>query len=355
MTASRSCRYSGQVMSSEIESLFELAAAVDSEEDARELLARPTPAAIRAVAQRADRLRFTHPNKAVGVAAAAVSALARTRANPTIHSMAWAVYGSALRAMTYLEAAQAALMWAARMASTELGKIDTARRLATLRATQGRPAEARAMLPSFLERARRIGGKVYGEELVAAGAIMLESMDLRRAAELTKEALDHLPLHGDSIHLSAVANLCHCQIELAASPSGLKEAERLALKTESLIGDDYTRSKFLWLRARLQQRLGEGEAALETLEAARPEIDATGKPLDRALLLVDLADLQLQLGETEKARSLALESFPLLSQLKTRPEAYKAIRNLQQAAESRALNAEILASIRSDLSAFAAS
>ncbi len=341
-------------MSSEIRAPAELAAAVETAEDARALLARPSPAMIRAVALRADHIRFTRPKESVGVAAAAVSALARSRAGAAIHSLAWAVYGSALRAMIRIDEAEAALMWAARLASNDMAKIDVARRLATLRATEGRSAEARELLPSFLERARRFGGRVYGKELVDAGAILAEIKDLRRAAELTEEALAYLPASGDSTHLSAVANLCHCRLELAAGPAELKEAQRLARETESLIGDDYTRTKFLWLRARLQQRLGNGEAALATLVALRPEIEASCKPLDQALVLVDVAQVQLQLGEAEKARASALESFPLLGRLKERPEAFQAIRTLQRAAENRTLSAEILAAVRSDLVAASA-
>ncbi len=338
-------------MSSEIESLVERAALIGSAEDAHELLAQPTPAAIRAVAQRADRLRFTHPNQAISVASAAVSALTRTRASASIHCLVWAVYGSAFRAMTRFGEAEAALLWAARIAVTDLEKIDVARRLATLRATQGYADEAREMLPRFLELARRIGGRVYGEELVAAGAILVIVGDFRQAAQLNEEALRYLPPSGDSTHLAAVGNLCHCRLELAAAPSDLREAARLARETESLVGDDYTRSKFLWLRARLQQRLGQGEATLETLKKLRPKIDTAGKPLDRALLLVDLAEVQLELGQAEKARRAALESFSLLRQLKSRPEAYQAIRTFQRAAESGTLQADILESVRAGLSA----
>ncbi len=337
-------------MPTENTSLTELVAAVGNAEDARALLTRPSPAMIRAVARRVDQLRFTHPDQAIGVAVAAINALTRTPASLSIHCLAWAVYGSALRAMTRLEDAQAALMWASRLASTELAKIDVARRLATLRAYHGRAAEARALLPSFMERARQSGGKVYGEELVAAGAILLEIKDYRRAAELTMKALRYLPLRGDALHIAAIANLCHCQLEMAASSSQLEQAKRLALEIEPLVGDNYTRSKFLWLRARLEQRLGKGEAALGTLEAIRPQIDSVGKPLDRALLLVDLAGLHLELGQTDRACRAALESFALLGQLKSRPEAYQAIRSLQRAAESRVLSAELLALVRSQLS-----
>ncbi len=338
-------------MPPEIRTPAELAAAVETAEDARALLARPSAAMIRAVALRADHLRFTRPKESVGVAAAAVGALARSRAGAATHSLAWAAYGSALRAMTRFDEAEAALMWAARLAGTEMAKIDVARRLATLRATEGRRDEARAILPSFLERARRMGPRVYGEELVAAGAILVEIHDFARAAELTKEALRYLPASGDLLHLSAVGNLCRCRLELASGSSDLREVVRLARETESLTGDDYTRSKFLWLRARLQHRLGDGEAALATLLAVRPEIEASAKPLDHAALLVDVAHFQLELGEEEKANRSALESFPLLGRFKERPEVYQAIRTLQRAAESRSLSTEILTAVRSDLSA----
>ncbi len=338
-------------MPPEIRTPAELAAAVETAEDARALLARPSAAMIRAVALRADHLRFTRPKESVGVAAAAVSALARSRAGAATHSLAWAAYGSALRAMTRFDEAEAALMWGARLAGTEMAKIDVARRLATLRATEGRRDEARAILPSFLERARRIGGAVYGKELLDAGAILGEIRDFRRAAALTEEALAYLPPTGDSNHLAAVFNLCRCRLEIAASRSDLKVVERLALKAESLIGDDYTRSKYHWLRARLQHRLGDGEAALATLLAVRPEIEASAKPLDQAALLVDVAYFQLELGEEDLANRSALESFPLLGQLKDRPEVFQAIRTLQRAAENRTLSAEVLAAVRSDLAA----
>ncbi len=83
----------------------------------------------------------------------------------------------------------------------------------------------------------------------------------------------------------------------------------------------------------------------------RPEIEVSAKPLDQAALLVDVAYFQLELGEKDKANRSALESFPLLGQLKARPEVYQAIRTLQRAAESRSLSAEILTAVRSDLSA----
>ncbi len=62
-----------------------------------------------------------------------------------------------------------------------------------------------------------------------------------------------------------------------------------------------------------------------------------------------MADIQLEFGELEKACRLALESFPLLGLLRTRPEAYQALRFMQRAAKSRALDGEILASVRAAL------
>ncbi len=183
----------------------------------------------------------------------------------------------------------------------------------------------------------------------------MEIRDFHRAAELTEAAFQYLPPGRDAYYLSAVGNLCRCRLELAADPSELQEAARLAQATESLTGDDYTHTKFLWLRARLQHRLGDREAALVTLKGVRPEIEASGKPLDRAALLVDLAEVHLELGKPENACRSALESFPLLGELKTRPDAFQAIRTLQRAAASGSLTAEVLASVRSELSAAGAS
>ncbi len=316
---------------------------------ARKLLEPPHPAAIRAVALRADRLRLSQPRNALDVATAAVAALGQVSASESLQFRAWAVAGSTLRAAARLEDAAVALMTAARLASSGRARAEVARRVATLRAAQNRPVEARALLPISLDRARRAGGEYYGEELVHAGSALILISDYPQAAAFTEEAFTYLPPNGSLIQQYAVFNLCRCRLELASGPAELTQAVDLARRAQSLAEDDYTSHKILWLRSLLHRRLNDSDAALDALQAARPGIDLLGEPIDRALLLVDLAELHLERGENTNACRVALESFPLLGQLKTRPEAFTAVRILQRAAAERTLDVSVFETVRAGL------
>ncbi len=88
--------------------------------------------------------------------------------------------------------------------------------------------------------------------------------------------------------------------------------------------------------------------------AARPKTSASGAGSPSQALFLSCAGRPRRPPAGRGATHLgtaALESFPLLGQLKERPEAYQAIRTLQRAAESRSLSAELLTAVRSDLSA----
>ena len=314
---------------------------------AENLLRTPCPAIVKAIARRADELRFTHPDIAPEVSAAAVCALDKFNAEPALEALVLGIHGTTLRSTNQLDVGEAALICAARAARAANDprcQAEVARRLASLRAEQGRPEEARKLIPAFLDRAQRLGGRLYGKELANVSALLIYIEDYERAYAATAEALRILQPNGDRWHLSAVFNLCRCCLELATTQ---KELEYVSTQAQRIqVSDDYTRGKLLWLRARIQQRRLNPDSALELLEAARPTIEATHRSLDKAILLVDLAGIHLDRGEVEEARRVALEGFPLLGQLKGKPEAFRALRLLQRAAEHGEIDAQIVESVR---------
>ncbi len=326
--------------------------------DAEELLHREcSPALVRAVALRADEVRFLDPGRAVGIAQAAVKALSRLLPglqDPAVAALAWAVYGSVLRCVARLEEAEAALRIAAR--AVDPGDPETeayvARRLAYLKAEQRRPYSVKPLLNVSLDWGARLGGRAYGEELVGAGAILMIVSDYESAAPLTEASLSYLPRNGDRYHLSAVFNLARCRLELDSTPADLDAAARLALEAERYIeAGTYPEYRSHWLRGLLLQRLGQLDQSLEALTFAQTGIDARPNGLDQALLMLDLAELHLERGDAEAARQLALSSFPTLKLLRTDLEAYRALRTFHRAAQDEALDSAVIASVRDRLDA----
>ncbi len=307
-----------------------------------------SPAVVRAVARRADELRLIDPDQAWRVSGAAVAVLVPMAAEPSLQALVWAIHGSALRGITRLEAAEVALTLAVDKvpADDHRTRAEVLRRLATLRAEQRRPQEAKALLPVFLAWARRLGGLRYGEDLLAAGAILIVISDPKAAVPLLEEALSYLPANGDRLHVSAVYNLCRCHLDLSTEPATLNRAVELAREAERLIEPgDYTGLKMQWLTGQLHHRLGDFDAALGAFTAVLPGIEAANKPFDQALLLVDLAEIHLERGSVALARKTALSGFPLLHQLRAMPEAFKAFRLLQRASETPGRDLKALLSI----------
>ncbi len=312
---------------------------------------------MREVAFRADEVRFIAPEKAVGIAEAAIRALFRLKyslQSSALAALTWSVYGSALRSVARLEEAEAALKIAAK--AVPLGDLQTqravARRLAYLKAEQRRPEDVTPLLDACLKWGKEVGGWAYGEELVNAGAILIILGDFERATPLTETALSFLPRDGDRFHLSAVFNLARCRLELDSSVEDLEAAISLLLEAASYIeSGTYPEFKLFWVQGLLLQRLGRFKESLVILETAQAGIEAGPNGLDQALLMLDLADLHLDLGNPQSAQQLALSSFPTLKLLRTNPEAYRALKTFHRAAQDKALDSALIASVRDRLRA----
>ena len=130
-----------------------------------------------------------------------------------------------------------------------------------------------------------------------------------------------------------------------ASTSAAAAAEK---SLEAVERDSFPWFRLHWLAGNLLrcptlERYDEGLAALEI---ARSGIDARSNPFDRALLLVDVAELHLDRGDLANARDLARGSFSILNDLRNWPEAYRALKSFYLAANDLALEPSSLTSVR---------
>ncbi len=101
-----------------------------------------------------------------------------------------------------------------------------------------------------------------------------------------------------------------------------------------------------WLDGRLQRRLGRFDESLKLLERARQGIDQQGDGYDRALLVLDIAELHLDRGDAASAQDLARSSFGILSALRKDHEAYKSMQIFYRAGVKLALDRATVHTVR---------
>ncbi len=329
------------------------AAAVADALEARDLLRKPTYDVLWAISLRIDELRVQDPPAAFGVAEVALETLNHLPAEQQRRALQfglWSAYGSTCRATARFKRADRALQIAARIGGPDDARrhAEVADRLAYLRADQGRESEARSLVEFFIAEARPAGGAGLGCRLADAASILLRFCDYRAARSMAIEALSLLPPNGDRFHLSAIFSLAKASLG-APRRSDVLAALDVARDTQQTVD----RGSFPWLRLNwlagnllrcpTLERYEEGLAALETAFAG---IDQRSNPFDRALLVVDIAELHLDRGDLESTRDLAGRSFRILSDLRNWPEAYRALKSFYQAANDLTLEPALLASVR---------
>ncbi len=181
---------------------------------------------------------------------------------------------------------------------------------------------------------------------------MIRIYDFSTAARLTEESLNYLPANGDQYYVSAIYNLANCRLELALTEADLATGFELVKEVSKYLRSNSDLQPWLyWLRGKYFHRQGRLEDSLKELQAARAGIDTRGDGMDQALLMLDLADLYLDLGNPQTAQQLALSSFPTLKLLRTNPEAYRALKTFHRAAQDKALDSALIASVRDRLRA----
>ncbi len=340
----------------DLSTVEEAAAGVRDASAARELLREPSPALLWAISRRIEDLRVQDPSAAIEVAEVALAAFDRLpveQRRPDLSFVMWTGYGSACRASARFRAAERALLNAARISGPDdpRRRAEVAERMAYLRADQGREAETRNLVEFFLQRAEPVGEVNFGQRLAAAASILLRFCDYRAGSELATEALSHLPPNGDHFQLSAIFSLCKASLG-AGSRRAVLNALSVVHETQAGVpSGSFPWLRLHWLAGNLlrSQLLERYSEALETLEIARAGIDRRSNPFDRALLIVDLAELHLDRGVPEDARELARHSFAVLGELRNWPEAYRALRSFYRAATDLKLERSLLDSVRQRL------
>lgn len=97
---------------------------------------------------------------------------------------------------------------------------------------------------------------------------------------------------------------------------------------------------------KIEHRLGRLDASLRLLDIARRGIDERGDGYDRALVVLDLAEVHLDRGDATSAQALARSSFGILSALRKDAEAYKAMQIFYRAGVALALDRATVHSVR---------
>ncbi len=332
------------------------AARVSDGQTAKFLLSESlSPALVRAVACRADELRFEDSAAALEIATAALEAQAILPSHlrrPRLLALTWSVFGTCCRARARFNQAEYAYNRAASLlpSSDTRGRAEVARRFADLRAEQRRGAEARELMAGVLAYWRRFGGRELGKRLCTSGAILMRLQDYRQAAMDLEESLTLLVPNGDRFYISAVGNLAFCRVELSSSRSELRAAERLVSETARYVKPGtMPELRWRWLDGKLLWRMGRLEEGLSKLDNVRTDIDRRGTGYDRALLLLDLTDLHLERGDPEAAREVALSSFGVMAALRNEPEALRAMQGLHRAAQALSLDRATVRTVRRTL------
>ncbi len=315
----------------------------------------PNPGVVRALACRADELRFDNPKAAMEVALVALegqAALPKALRRPRLVARTWWVYASCCRARARFDEAEFAMNRAASLipSSDRRGRAEVARRFADLRADQRRGEEARILLSDALTYWRGVGGRELGKRLCTASGVFIRLGAYREAAAALEEALPLLVPNGDRFHLSAVANLAACHSELASSREELETAERLMAEAARLVTPaGYAEVRWRWINGNLLRRLGRFDESLEELQQARAGIDTESDGFDSALLLLDVTDLHLERGDADAARNEALASFSVMTSLRNEPLVLRAIQRLHHAAQTLSLDRATVRAVRRDV------
>lgn len=331
------------------------AAALKSSRVAKELLSAEllSPALVRAVALRLDELRFLDPREALAVAETLLESLPRLEPRrASLEALAWSVYGSVCKANALHDEAEIALAIAARMAprSNVRLRADIARRLAYLRAEQRRAREARRLIGPAVEFAGRLGGLEFGRALVDRSAVLMGIGDFAAAAQDLEQAFALIPANGDRYYLAAVVNLARCRLELGSSPVELHEVVELTIAAARFIEPgSHPETRHRWLVGLLLGRLGRYTESLAALAQAHEELCGRGHDFDRALIILDIAELHIERGEPESAREVAISSFGILSALRSEPDAFRAVKTLYRAALELSLDLPTIRSVRKAL------
>jgi tetratricopeptide (TPR) repeat protein len=263
-----------------------------------------------------------------------------------VEGWALAFYANALRVLGRFKEAKAVFartwsLWRAG-ASVGPGPLDESRLYdleASLRRDSREWPEALALLDNALAlcespegEARVLLIRAFTLEQKGDALGALEVLD--RAEPLVDEEKEPRQVFG--VRFNRAVNLLH----LGRS----NEAQALLADLEERVqrlDNDFDSARLLWLRSRVDARVGDEEAAEGGLLQVRQEFATPGLEFDVALADLELARLYLRQGRNAETRELAAAAWPVFRRLGVEREAAEAIQLFWKAARRERATVEM--------------
>ena len=269
---------------------------------------------------------------------------------------AWACLGNAYRVASDLRRAEEALDRAEMHLERSGGEAYTEAQIlsfrASLRSSQGRFREAANLLDRALAIYREAKDRhLEGKTLIQKGVALGYAGQFQRAIRLLRQGLSRVdPTEEPRLLVSAQHNLVGF-----LNDSGSPDQALVTLhKTRRLyrdLGEPSHLARLSWLEGRITRDLGRLDEAEAALKEARDFFIHHGIGLDAARVLLDLATVYAQRGDTAELKRLAAEMVPIFASRDVHPEALAALALFQQAAEAEQVDRGLLERIASSLQA----
>jgi len=234
----------------------------------------------------------------------------------------------------------------------ETEKANLYRRLAVLRSSQKRFAEALTRVGSAIEIYRRFPDRRddLASTLVIRGVVHSQA---ERPSEAIRDFCEALtladPKGASHTYQSAVHNLA-LNLLRTSSVESLGEAQRLLRRARRLLVGrrrcSLPKQKLNWLEGLILVRLGLTRRGEVLLRQARQGFVELGAPFEMALVSLDLARLYCDEGAMEDLLAVATETFDRFHALCPDPEARNALVLWRRAIARRALTDKILRKVR---------
>lgn len=269
-------------------------------------------------------------------------------------ALAWACLGNAYRIASDLRRAEEALDQADTHLEHSGGEAYTEAQIlsfrASLRSSQCRFREAAKLLDRALAIYREAKDRhLEGKALIQKGLALGHDGQFQKAIRLLRRGLSRVDITEEPrLLVSAQHNLVGF-LNDSGSPD---QALGTLHKTRRLyrdLGEPSHLARLSWLEGRILRDLGRLDEAEAALKEARDFFVQREIGLDAARVLLDLATVYAQRGETAELKRLAAEMVPLFASRDVHPEALAALALFQKAAEAEQVDLGLLEGIASSL------
>lgn len=251
-----------------------------------------------------------------------------------LRARSWGLIGNARRVRADFQGAEEAFGTAAACLKNGTGDVVERALLfdlkASLRIEQRRVDEAMTLLRRALALFRSVGDRHRaGRILVNMGLAHTAAGNPAEGIPLLYQALELIDPDQEPR-----ASLClsHNLIEGLADCGRYMEAQRMLAKTRALyerFPNPMAKALLPWVAGKIARGLGRKAQAKALFHEALEALVSFGNPYRKALLLLDLAALHAEQGETAELRRIAEEILPILTERKV-PEAEATLALLQK-------------------------